>query len=839
MKESFHSLSIKESLEALNTNQEGLSENEALSRLEKYGKNRLKQTSQFLVFKIIANQFKSLLIFILIAAMILSILLKENIDALAIFVVIILNAILGFVEEYKAEKSINELRKMETLKAVVLRDGVEKYINADFLVKGDVILLGEGEKIPADCRILENLSLEADESMLTGESMPVLKVSEKLSENLSIQDRKNILYSSCLITKGKAKAVVIETGMNTQIGQIATQIQDVKEELTPLQKTLDELGKKIAILAILLSIPVLLIVWFKGGDLFETLMMGVSLAVSSIPEGLPIVVTVALALGVKKMAKSNVLTKKLPAVESLGGIDVICSDKTGTITKNQMEVIDLFMLDFSASDIALEAVLCSDAKADHGDPTERALLNFLKKYQDQNESLETYKRTAEVPFSSEYKYMAVAVESDGKSKEIIKGAPEIVLEFCNLSDEDKRKILKANEDFTKNGLRVLAVVSKSVTKQKNLFSLEDYNFSGLLALQDPPREQVAASIIKCQKAGVRVIMITGDHKNTAITVAREVGINAEIAYTGLELDKLNRRELIEVLKKCSVFARVSPQNKVQILEALQGQGLQVAMTGDGVNDAPALKKADVGIAVGSGTALSKDVADVILLSDDFTNIVDGIEEGRHIFFNIKKFVRFLLSANFDEILCVGASIFMGLPLPFIPIQILWLNLVTDSFPALALSNDVGDPSLMDKKPYVARKEVLRGVISYASIAGFFGFLITFSTFLYMIYFRESGEVYARTMSFSAMVFFELFLVFSIRSEVNAFKMGIFSNKFLIVSVLLSFVLQFLAIYNPLFQGFLGTMSISTTDLLWLLAWSSFGFIFMEIYKKIKVIYSKR
>jgi Ca2+-transporting ATPase len=499
-----------------------------------------------------------------------------------------------------------------------------------------------------------------------------------------------------------------------------------------------------------------------------------------------------------------------------------------------MEVIDLFMLDFSASDIALEAVLCSDAKDDHGDPTERALFNFLKKYKDQNEILKTYKRTAEVPFSSEYKYMAVAVESNGESKEIIKGAPEIVLEFCNLSKEEKEKILKANEDFTKNGLRVLAVASKLTSnKQKNLFSLKNYDFSGLLALQDPPREQVAASIAKCQKAGVRVIMITGDHKNTAMTVAREVGLDAELAYTGLELDKLNHQELIEVVKKCSVFARVSPQNKVQILEALQSQGLQVAMTGDGVNDAPALKKADVGIAVGSGTALSKDVADVILLSDDFTNIVDGIEEGRHIFFNIKKFVRFLLSANFDEILCVGASIFMGFPLPFIPIQILWLNLVTDSFPALALSNDVGDPSLMDKKPYVAKKEVLRGVISYAAIAGFFGFLITFSTFLYMLYFRESGEVYARTMSFSAMVFFELFLVFSIRSEMSAFKIGIFSNRFLIISVLLSFILQFLAIYNPLFQSFLGTTSISTIDLLWLLAWSSFGFIFMEIYKKIK------
>jgi len=833
MKEEFHALSVKESLELLNSQEIGLSEKEALSRLRRNGKNQLKKTKRFVAAKIFLNQFKSLLIVILILAMTLSIFLGEKVDAIAIFVVILLNTILGFTEEYKAEKSIDALKKLETLQALVLRDGSEKVIDPEFLVIGDVLILSEGEKIPADCRILEAVSLEVDESMLTGESNPVIKKVDKLSRSTSIADRKNILYSSCLITKGKAKAVVIATGMKTQIGQIATQIQDVKEELTPLQKTLDNLGKNVAILAMILSAPVLLMAYLRGEDFFETLMMGVSLAVSSIPEGLPIVVTIALALGVKRMVTINVLTKKLPAVESLGGIDVICSDKTGTITKNQMEVVDFFMLSSSASDLALEAVLCSDAKLDHGDPTERALVSFLNDYPQQGKMVEEYQRTAEILFSSENKYMAVTVRNSNENKAIIKGAPEIILQFCDLNTKDKEKILQMNDDFTKRGLRVLAVISKSVKEKKGMGILNKYNFSGLLALQDPPREQVAEAILKCQKAGVRVIMITGDHKNTALSVAREIGLNADLAYVGHELDEMSKTELNEAVKNCQVFARVSPQNKVQILEALQSQGLQVAMTGDGVNDAPALKKADVGIVVGSGTALSKDIADMILLSDDFSNIADGIEEGRHIFFNIKKFVRFLLSANFDEILCIATSILFALPLTFIPIQILWLNLVTDTFPALALSNDTADKTLMSQKPYAAKKEVVRGVISYAVIAGFFGYLITFSTFLFALFVMNSGEIYARTMSFSAMIFFELFLVFSIRSEQSAFKTNPFSNKFLTFSVLFAFSLQILAIYHPFFQGFLKTTSLSLIDLFWLLLWSSCGFIFMEVYKRLK------
>jgi Ca2+-transporting ATPase len=568
--------------------------------------------------------------------------------------------------------------------------------------------------------------------------------------------------------------------------------------------------------------------------------MGVSLAVSSIPEGLPIVVTVALALGVKRMVKMNVLTKKLPAIESLGGVDVICTDKTGTITKNKMEVVDSFVLGSSISELALLSVLSSDAKVDHGDPTEVALVNFLKKYPKQDQLTQDYVRTAEIPFSSENKYMAVAVQNlKGQTQAIIKGAPEVVLQFCKIKADDREKALQAFAVFAKQGLRVLAVISKELSDKKELSVLQGYTFNGLLAMHDPPREQVAASILKCYKAGVKVIMITGDHKDTAVSVAKAVGLQSDLVLTGQELDLLDKKELREVVQKCQIFARVSPQNKVQILQALQSLGLQVAMTGDGVNDAPALKKADIGIAVGSGTALSRDVADMVLLSDDFSNIVDGMQEGRHIFFNIKKFVKFLLSANFDEILCVATSILFSLPLSFLPIHVLWLNLVTDSFPALALSNDVAEKSLMDKKPYLAKEEIMKGVISYSIIAGFWGYLVTFSTFLFMLHVAGSSLDYARTMSFSAMVFFELFLVFSVRSEQSAFKIGFFSNKFLLGSVAFAFVLQLLAIYHPFFQSFLKTVSLSTSDLGWLLLWSSSGFTFMELLKKGKALYAQR
>ena len=858
----FHALSVTETFESLETDKKGLTEAEAAKRLGKYGKNEFQQFHRCRAIKILFDQFSSLLIVILILAAVLSLLLGEVFDAIAIFAVLILNAVLGFVQEYKAEKALEELEKIETLDARVIRDGEEKTIDASLLVPGDIVLLYEGEKIPADCRVLESVSMEVDESMLTGESLPVYKQNQKVDKEFVLAERKNMVYSASMIARGRGKAVVVSTGMKTEIGKIAEQVQIEKEEITPLQETLDSLGKKLALLAVLMAVPVLIVALFRGENFFEVLMMGISLAVSSIPEGLPVVVTVALALGVKRMVGVNVLTKKLPAVESLGGIDVICSDKTGTITQNKMQVTSLFLPKFgfftfpdNLKDIKVneelnkkfdfhsaskedkevlklmeEAVLCSDARDDFGDPTEKALVQLLEAYEPQSEISEDNKRFDEIPFSSEKKYMVVAVENDKQKRAIIKGAPEVVLALSKLGKKQLEKIKKINDDFADRGLRVLAVASKNIREGENLAKIDNYQFLGLVAMQDPPRPEVAKAIKKCKIAGVKTVMITGDHKKTAQAIARMIGLDAKMAVTGKELDQMSETEIDKIVDECQIFARVSPQNKVQILEALQKKGLQVAMTGDGVNDAPALKRAEIGIAVGSGTALTKDVADVILLDNNFASIVEGIEEGRHIFFNIKKFIRFLLSANFDEILCVGAAILLGMPLVFLPIHVLWLNLVTDSFPALALSNDTVDKDVMKKKPYHPQTEILKGVIPHAMLSGAMGFFVTFMTFTVMLYVFKSSLPYARTMSFSAMVFYELFMVFAVRSTGSAIKMGLFSNKFLVLSVIFAFTLQFGAIYLPFLQDFLKTESIELTHLLALLLFSSLGFWMMELTK---------
>lgn len=862
LKTDFHALNPTESLEKLETDKKGLTEAEAAKRLEKYGKNEFQQFHRCRAIKILWDQFSSLLIIILILAAALSLLLGEVFDAIAILAVIVLNAILGFIQEYKAEKALEELEKIETLEARVIRNGEEQTIDAAFLVPGDIVLLFEGEKIPADCRVLESVSMEVDESMLTGESLPVYKQTEKLDKEFVLAERKNMVYSASMIVRGRGRAVVVDTGMKTEIGKIAEQVQQAKEEITPLQETLDSLGKRLALLAVLMALPVLVIALIRGENFFEVLMMGISLAVSSIPEGLPVVVTVALALGVKRMVGVNVLTKKLPAVESLGGIDVICSDKTGTITQNKMQVTSLFLpklgfftfpenlkdikvnedlnkkFDFHSASkedkevlrLMEEAVLCSDAKDDFGDPTEKALVQLLEAYEPEATISEDNERFDEIPFSSEKKYMVVAVENDKNKRAIIKGAPEVVLSLCKLSKKQLEKIKRINDDFANRGLRVLAIANKSLRKGEDLGKIDNYQFLGLVAMQDPPRPAVAEAIKKCKAAGVKTVMITGDHKKTAQAIAKMVGLEAKMAITGKELDKMSEEELDKAVEECQIFARVSPQNKVQILEALQKKGLQVAMTGDGVNDAPALKRAEIGIAVGSGTALTKDVADIILLNDDFSSIVEGIEEGRHIFFNIKKFIRFLLSANFDEILCIGAAIALGMPLVFLPIHVLWLNLVTDSFPALALSNDVADPDIMKRKPYHPQTEILKGVLPHAMLSGAMGFFVTFVTFSVMLYYFKVSLPYARTMSFSAMVFYELFMVFAVRTNGNAFKMGLFSNKFLVLSVIFAALLQLGAIYLPFMQDFLKTESLQIGHLLAMIAFSSMGFWMMELTK---------
>lgn len=865
-----HAMSINKVYQELDTNPEGLDENLAEARLLAYGLNKIKEKKAYSIWSMLLGQFTDLLVIILLIAGVVSFAVGEVIDAVAIFTIVIVNGLLGFMQEFKAEKSLEALKKMETLSARVFRGGHEMTLDAEKIVPGDIICLYEGEKIPADARLIEAHSLQIDESLLTGESLPVEKNIKELKLETALADRRNMVYSSSLVIKGRAKAAVISTGMQTEIGKIATEIQEAPEELTPLQKALEKLGKVLGMLSLGVAVPGLILGVIFGRELVEMLMMAISLAVSAIPEGLPIVVTIALALGIKRMTKVNVLVRKLSTAESLGGTDVICSDKTGTITHNQMTVTDMFVADegifhctgsgyqtngkvnFNFEDsqkynfkkkitdkknvekLVKAAVLASDASIEYGDPTERSLVVVNRKLGFFEDKLKSqWPRLDEMPFDSVAKFMAVVVKAEKNKLAIVKGAPEVIFSFCNLNQKELKQLNKINEDLAIKGLRVLAIAEKNIRENKEMKVLKKYHFLGLIGMYDPPREEVPNSLKICKQAGIRVLMITGDHKNTALSIASKIGLESDGVLTGLEIDALNDEEFRRKLKTVSIFARVSPKHKVLILRTLQKMGHQVAMTGDGVNDAPAIKRADVGIAVGSGTDISKGISDMILLDDNFSTIPKAIREGRRIFFNIKKFVRFLISANFDEVLEIFISIIFGLPLAYIPIQILWLNLATDSLPALALTTDVADKDIMKKKPYNPSKEILTGVIPFSVLAASIAFVSIYGLFLIALLVWKLPLIHARTLAFTATVLFEFFLVFAIRSEQSAFKIGLFSNKFLWLAVILGVAGQIFAVEHPLGQQIFKTVNLSRQDWLLVTGIASSGFVIIEILKFIK------
>lgn len=870
----FHKLKIKQLYKELDSDENGLDKEQVQKRLEEFGPNKLKEKKGYSIFSLIISQFTDLLVIILLIAGFFSFIVGEHIDAIAIFSIVVVNGLLGFFQEFKAEKSMEALKKMETLEARVWRDNKEISVNAEEIVPGDIIALYEGEKVPADARLIEAHSLEVDESMLTGESLPVSKATGVLATNLALADRKNMVYSGCVVTKGRAKALVVMTAMNTEIGKIATQIQETEEGLTPLQKALEKLGKVLGIISLAVAVPGLVLGILFGRDVIEMLMMAISLAVSAIPEGLPIVVTIALALGIKRMVKVNVLVRKLSTAEALGGTDVICSDKTGTITHNQMTVTDIFVpkvglykvsgsgfdtdgkitfdkkeskklgVKGSGNDKILaqaveNSVLSSDATFDFGDPTEKALVIALRKLKLHEEPLrQECPRLDEIPFNSADKFMAVTVKRNKKDIAILKGAPEVVFEFCKLSKQEKAALSKINEDLALQGLRVLAVAEKTLTGKNKMNQLKDYQLSSLIGMYDPPREAVKESIRLCHGAGIRVVMITGDHKNTAEAIAKKIGLDSEGVLTGSEIDALSETQFKKKVEKVNIYARVSPKHKVQILTTLQELGHQVAMTGDGVNDAPAIKKADVGVAVGSGTDLTKGISDLIILDDDFSTIPKAIKEGRRIFFNIKKFVRFLISANFDEILEIFTSIMLRIPLSFLPIQILWLNLATDSLPALALTTDVAEKDIMKKKPYHPDKEILHGVLPFSILAAIIAYVTTFGLYLMALLVWKLPTEHARTLAFSSTVLFEFFLVFAIRSDKSAFKIGIFSNKLLLLSVVLGVVGQIFAVQHPLGNEIFKTIPLSSKDWGLVLMSSSSGFVVIETLKWVQTRYPK-
>jgi len=845
----YHALDEENALKVLKTSKKGLSNPEAEHRQQTYGLNELKAEKGTSPIKIFLEQFSSPLIWILLFALVVSIFLNEITDAIVIAVIVVLNAVLGFVQEYRAEKAIEALKRMASPKAKVIRNGEVIKIESKFLVPGDIIVLETGDKVPADARMLEIHDLKTQEATLTGESQPVTKTLDKSAEKTALADRKNMLYSSTIITNGRGKAIVTNTGMNTEVGKIATLIKEAHEKQTPLQKKLRQLGKYLTIAVIAVAVIIFLAGIFSGHAIETMFLTAIALAVAAIPEGLPAVITISLALGVQKMIKKNALVRKLPSVETLGSVNVICTDKTGTLTHNEMTVTKIYAndLEYEVTGSGYEprgafavnkklanpeplyqllkvGTLCNDAQFTGpknnreviGDPTEAAVIVSAEKAGfTQKELNKKEPRKDEVPFSSERKMMTTIHGEVSYTK----GAPDVLIEKCDrilingkvqrLNRSKIKEILQQNENFAKQALRVLGFAYNEKFKKKE-DSEKDMIFVGLQAMIDPPREEVKGSIKECQDAGIRVIMITGDQIATAEAIAKELGITGK-AVKGEELSKIN---LIKEIDEIGIFARVNPKHKLDIVKALKEKGYVVAMTGDGVNDAPALKKADIGISMGlSGTDVAKEASDMILTDDNFTSIVSAVEEGRGIFDNIRKFVNYLLSSNLGEITAIFFAFVLSpflfpnaaLVLPLTAIQILWVNLVTDGLPAVALSLDPHSKGIMQRKPRPAHESIL-SKSSWMDII-VFGILIGVATLILFFMYQGSGAAKAQTIAFTALVAFEIVRIRMIRSD---YKLGIFSNKWLLAAIGGSLLLQLIVIYTPLAKVF-GVVPLELLD----------------------------
>ncbi|MDP3790302.1 MAG: calcium-transporting P-type ATPase, PMR1-type, partial [Candidatus Omnitrophota bacterium] len=878
---------ITELAESLKTDiYSGLSCDEAGRRLVQNGPNKLTEKKGRSALSIFFEQFQNFIIWVLIGAALVSGFLKEWVDAVAIIAIVILNAILGFIQEYRAEKSLAALKKLSSPNSKVIRDKRQIVIPSSDLVTGDLIELEAGDNIPADGRVVwltSNFSVQ--EASLTGESTPVLKTAQALEEKeVPLADRANMVYMGTFVASGKARAVITDTGMNTELGRIAGMIQDIGREATPLQRKLEEFGKWIVYLCFILVGLVFLLEWLRGGKIVDVFLTAVSLAVAAIPEGLPAVVTIALALGVQRMVKRHALIRKLPSVETLGCATVICSDKTGTLTKNEMTVQALFANGsvFKVTGVGYKpeggfllageeinakqypelekmlecTVLCNSAGlikegAEYkiiGDPTEAALLTAAAKAGIWKEPLEErYSFIDEIPFDSERKKMSVIRKNGGKLVAFVKGAPDVLLNDCTYIEEngvvrditknDKERILKTNEEFANSALRVLALAYRNLEgeySQYNVSSVEkSLTFIGLAAMIDPPRPEAKLAVLQCQKAGIKTVMITGDHKNTAVAIARELGFfkKDSIALTGEELDALSDSALSERIENIPVYARVSPEHKLRIVRAWRKKGHIVAMTGDGVNDAPAVKEADIGVAMGiTGTDVTKEVSDMVATDDNFASIVAAVEEGRGIYDNIQKFVHYLLSCNTGEILVMFISSLIGLPIPLLPIHILWVNLVTDGLPALALGVDPVAKNVMDIPPRNTNEPVVNKNRAFLMLMqGAFIAVCCLGAFILVLFVEKESIARARTAAFIVLSCSQLFHSFNCRSmTVSIFKLGFFSNSKLVIATSVSFLLQMAAVYLPFAQKIFKTEALGVVDWALVLLISSFPLWAMEI-----------
>ena len=863
MSHEWHAMKTEELMATLKASEKGLSSEEAERRLQEYGPNELIERKRVTVFQIFLGQFKDIFVIMLLIATAIEFGIGEIVDGSTIAAIVALNAVVGFVQEYRSEKAMEAMKKLTAPKARVLRDGKEKLIPAKEVVPGDIVLLEAGDRIPADGRLLEVVDLKTDEAVLTGESTPVEKMTGVLDEKTPVADRKNSVFMATHVTYGRGRAVITSTGMSTEFGKVAEMVQAVEEMDTPLKQKLASFAKKLGIVIVVICALIFAIelyeifvigVGITGEaitDIIKAFEIAVALAVSAVPEGLPAVVTISLALGARELAKRNAIIRRLASAETLGATTVICSDKTGTLTKGEMTVRKIYtndkMIDVtgvgyeSKGDFLLNGTridpkenahlalllragtLCSNASYDGknviGDTTEGALIVAAAKAGMTKENLESmYPRVQEVPFTSERKRMTTVHKSpEGKMFAYAKGAPEIVLERCShilkdgkitkLTEKERERILRTNEEMANEALRVLAVAYKELpTTTSEKFDEEnlekDLVFLGLTGMIDPPREEAKEANRLCQQAGIKTVMITGDHKLTAVAIAKELGmLKSDMTLTGAELDNLSDEEFEKIVEDVTVYARVSPEHKLRIVKALKKKGHIVAMTGDGVNDAPALKQADIGVAMGiTGTDVTREAADMVLADDNFATIVKAVEGGRSIYDNIRKFSFFLMRSNFDELGIIASFAFMGLELPLLPGMILWLNLVTDGGPAVALTMEPPEPDVMQRPPRNPNEGVLHGRL--ASILATFTaqFLLTGGIFYWQYYILGEPLEYARTMAFMRATLQELFVVWNCRSErKNAFRISFLSNKFLLVAVIASALLTVFIPYIGLFN----------------------------------------